>query len=84
MPYKNPEDKRRWEREHREIRNARRRQIRSKRQTNDFVQQTAPDPASQQNSTNGWKMLAALAVGVGIALVGAFAGVTLPSSSRDQ
>ena len=25
MPYKNPEDKRRWEREHREERNARRR-----------------------------------------------------------
>jgi len=80
MPYKNPEDKKRWEREHREIRNSRRRQSRLERQTNDFVQHTAPDPVSQQNSKNGWKMLEALAVGVGIALIGAFVGVKLPNS----
>jgi len=53
-------------------------------QTNDFVQQTAPDPFPQQNSKNGWKMLAALAVGVGIALVGAFVGVRLPNLSPGQ
>ena len=66
MPYKNPEDKKRWEREHREIRNARRRQSRLERQTSDFVQQTPPDPVLQQNPKNGWKILAALAVGVGL------------------
>ena len=82
MPYKNPEDKKRWERDHREIRNSRRRQSRFEIQTNAFVQQTPPDPVSQQNSKNGWKMLAALVVGVGIALLGAFAGVKLPNSDR--
>jgi len=84
MPYKDPERKRQWERERRQERNARRRQSRLERQTNDVVQQTAPDPVLQQNPKNGWKMLAAPAVGVGIALVGAFAGVKLPNSSRDQ
>jgi hypothetical protein len=84
MPYKNPEDKKQWEREHREIRNSRRRQSRLESRTNDFVRRAAPDPVSQQNSKNGSKMLAALAVGVRIALVGAFAGVKLPNSGRDQ
>lgn len=82
MPYKNPKDKKRWEREHREIRNSRRRQSRLESQTNDFVQPAVPDPISQQNSKNGWKMLAALAFGVGISLVGVFAGVKLPNSDR--
>jgi hypothetical protein len=82
MPYKNPEDKKQWEREHREIRNARRRQSRLERQTDDFVQQTTPDPISQQKSKNGWKMLVALAVAVGIALISAFVGVKLPNSGR--
>ena len=84
MPYKNPENKKRWERERREIRHARRRQNHLERQTDDFVCRTSPDPVSQQNSPNGWKMVAALAVEVGIALVSAFAGVKLPHSGREQ
>ena len=83
MPYKNPEDKKQWEHEHREIRNSRRRQSRLEGQTNSFVEQTVPDPVSQQESKDGWKMLAALAVGVGIALVGALAGMK-PNSGQGQ
>jgi hypothetical protein len=82
MPYNNPEDKKRWEREHREIRNSRRRQSRLESQSNDFVRRAAPDPVSQQNSNDGWEMLAVLAVGVGIALVGALARVKLPNSGQ--
>jgi hypothetical protein len=82
MPYKNPEDKKQWEREHREIRNARRRQSRVGRPTNHFVQQTAPDPVPRQDSQNGWKILVAIAVGVGFALISAFVGVKLPNSGR--
>jgi hypothetical protein len=84
MPYKNPEDKKRWEREHREIRNSRRRQSRFESQIKDAVQRAAPDTVSQQDSKNGWKMVVALAVGVGIVLMGAFASVKLPNSGQDQ
>jgi hypothetical protein len=84
MPYKNPEDKKRWEHEHREIRNARRRESRVERHAIAFVQQTTPDPVPQQNSENGWKMLVALAVGVGIALFGAIVNMKVTNSRQDQ
>jgi len=41
-------------------------------------------PVSQQNSKSGWRMLVALAVGVRIALVGAFAGVKGADPGRGQ
>ncbi len=74
MPYKDPERKRQWEREHREQRNARRR-ARLPNQTL-VTPKPAPDPLSNQ-PTSGWKALLGLAVGVGIALVAALAGAEL-------
>jgi hypothetical protein len=72
MPYKDPERKRQWVRQLREQRNARRRALRLAAETN-----TTPKPAPNTNAgqapTTGWKAFAGLAVGIGIALLGALA-----------
>lgn len=69
MPYKDPQRKRQWEREHREQRNARRRTIRLAART--VNPKAVPDPAPNQQPTGGWKVLVGLALGLGIALVAA-------------
>ena len=77
MPYKDPERKRQWEREHREQRNARRRALK-------LVVQPAVSPKAglgprpNDQPASGWKVLASLVVGVGIALVLALAGAGFP------
>ena len=85
MPYKDPEHKRHWERKHREQRNAARRiQSLAPGSRKYIVPKPASDTVSARSTRNGWKVLAALVVGVGIAFLGAFAGVELPDSSRGQ
>ena len=37
------------------------------------------DPVTAQNQPSGWKVLLGLAVGVGIILLGAMAGINLPT-----
>ena len=68
MPYKDPERKRQWEREHRDQRNARRRELRLTTQTV-VTPKPVPDPALTGETTSAWKIVAGLTVGVGIALV---------------
>jgi ferric-dicitrate binding protein FerR (iron transport regulator) len=79
MPYKDPERKRQWEREHREQRNAARRK---QRMTEGSGQRVIPrlmaDPDSSQQSGNGWKALASIAIGIGVVLLAAVAGVNPP------
>ena len=85
MPYKNPEHKRQWEREHRVQRNAaRKKPTLAAGSGKSMVPKPMSDPVSAANASSGWRALAALAVGVGIAVLGAFAGVKLPDSSRGQ
>jgi ferric-dicitrate binding protein FerR (iron transport regulator) len=84
MPYKNPEHKRQWEREHRQRRNMQRRQRQLETRSIPTILKKSPDPAPVKQPGSGWGALAAVAVGVGIALVGAFAGINLPNSERDQ
>ena len=79
MPYKDPERKQQWEREHREQRNARRKALRLTTQSV-VTQKPAPDPLPNQPPTSGWKMIAGLAVGFGIIVLGALAGVSLPGN----
>src|SRR5690349_6134126 len=79
MPYRDPERKRQWEREHREQRNARRRALRLTVQTV-VNPKTAPDPVPNQQHTNGWKMFAGLAIALCISLVAAIVGPNLPGS----
>jgi len=80
MPYKDQERKRQWEREHREQRNARRRELRLTTQPI-LTPKAAPDPLPNQPPTSGWKIFVGLAVGLGIALLAAFGGVGLPTST---
>jgi hypothetical protein len=64
MPYKNPEHKRQWEREHREERNARRR-TRSLPVVLDRPREAATsDLITEQKADTGANMIAALVVGM--------------------
>ena len=82
MPYKNPEDKRQWEREHREQRNAQRRRPRLGAQAQPIVPGSAPDPFSTQEPDGAWMVVAgmgafvlAVVLGVLVALGGASASL---------
>lgn len=75
MPYKDPERKRQWEREHREQRNAaRRNKPLPTASGQSAVPKPRPSPISTQQSDDGWKVLASIAVGIGVILLGLFAG----------
>jgi len=77
MPYKDPERKRQWERDHREQRNARRR-IQAARVGHPSLPKPVPDPVSAQKPTNAWKVLQTIggfALVVGIALLAAWDGI---------
>jgi hypothetical protein len=69
MPYKDAESKRRWEREHREERNARRRRyftpVREMRGIPAPVHDLLPDQHLQRN----WQMVVGFAVGIGVVLL---------------
>jgi len=73
MPYKNPETKQQWEREHRERRNAQRRQRRLEMRSELTILKRTPDPIADQQSTGGWELLLGFAIGLGIVLLAAFA-----------
>ena len=73
MPYKNPENKQQWEREHRDQRNARRRQRRLETRSEPVIPKRTPDPISYQQSTGGWELVLGLAIGLGIVLLAVFA-----------
>lgn len=84
MPYKDPERKRQRERDHRQERNARRRKGRL-----DFGSKqpemlgSAPDPISEQRASITLNVMAgivALALAVGIALLGAWSRESEPGS----
>ena len=79
MPYKNPEDKRLWEREHREQRNAQRRQ-RLGAPMKPILPKPAPDPISDQQAESTWKVMIGFALAIGITLLAAWGGVSLPNS----
>jgi len=72
--HKDPERKRQWEPEHREQRNARRRALRVSEQIA-TTPKAGPDPASTQQPTSGWKDILGLAVGIGVIILGALAGL---------
>ena len=80
MPYKNPEDKRRWEREHRQERNARR--IKQERQelatgAERIPRKPTPDPIATKKTKGGWKVLLGGAVALVVMFLG-LPGVGLP------
>lgn len=98
MPYKNPEHKRQWEQEHREERNAKRRVERlapgsghatRASSTNKIAaprtfRKPTSDPAPDQKTNSGWKEILGWAVGLGVVLLAAFAGLSSPDSSLPE
>ena len=77
MPYKDPERKRQWEREHRERRNSqRRKQHLAARAKRGFLN-PAPDPISIQQTKRGWNAIIGLAIGLGFILLAALTGMHL-------
>jgi hypothetical protein len=76
MPYKNPEHKRQWEREHRGQRNAQRRTRRLEEKNGLIARNPAPDPILAQQPKSGWKGVVGLGVALGLVLLGALSGVT--------
>jgi len=77
MPYKNPEDKRKWEQEHREQRNARRRMRRLP--MNGLTARTpAPDPVLQEQRKIGRKGVLAFGAAVADVAIAVLSGVSIP------
>ena len=93
MPYKNPERKCQWEREHRPQRNARRRMRRLPARSGQpsvskpapdpvtvivaRLKKRAPDPVSDQKPKSTWKTILGWAVGMGVVLLAAFAAANV-------
>jgi hypothetical protein len=75
MPYKDPERKRQWEREHREQRNERRR-IPSPAVSSEpsRIEMPMPDPISGQESEPGMNIVVFLVMGFTFLLLVLFAG----------
>jgi len=78
MPYKNPELKRQWEREHRDQRNARRRiQRLGARSGYAMAPKPAPHPVSGQKPGGTWKTILGWAIGIGVVLLATFGAVNV-------
>jgi len=72
MPYKNQEDKKRWEREHRAQRNAQRRRQRNTGINERIVEKEAPDPVKTGQTDSIWKTIVMCVVYIGLGLLTVF------------
>jgi len=81
MPYKDPERKRQWEREHREERNAMRRAQRIAAENRPPLPKPTPDPIAPQKPTSGWKALLGIACAVGLRIITIIAGTPIPPAT---
>ena len=81
MPYKDPERKRRWEREHRESRNARRRKQMATGLIMSSTHTRVPDPVSNPEMGNAWPVVTGIA---SILVTAAFAVLALKWPRSDS
>ncbi len=81
MPYKDPERKRQWEREHREERNAIRRTRRIVAENRQAIAKPVPDPVQPEKPTSGWKVLLGIACAVGLGILAIVSGLVIPPPS---
>jgi hypothetical protein len=82
VPYKDPERKRQWEREHRQERNGQRKKRRLDAQGRLSVLRQVPDPISVKETQSGWKLIVGLALAFGAMLLGAFMGTEIPARNQ--
>ncbi len=82
MPYKDPERKKQWEREHRAERTARRKRQRVSARMEFAAPKPAPDPASDQKPRSRWKAFLGLAIGLGFVLLATLAGIGMSRSGE--
>lgn len=80
MPYKDPERKQQWEREHREQRIARRRALRLLAQIDRSTHKAIPDPLPNLQHTSDWKVIAGLVVGFGVVILAGLTGASFPAN----
>lgn len=80
MPYKNPERKRQWEREHREKRDPMRRMQRlNARSGHPSIPKSVPDPVLGEKPQGTWKTFLRLVVEIGAVLLAAFGAANVGS-----
>jgi len=76
MPFKNPECKRKWEKEHRDHRNTNRRNQRSAKKVFQRPNTIRPNVVAAVEPTNYWKTVGGIALGVGLAALTVFLGLS--------
>jgi hypothetical protein len=76
MPYKNPECKRKWENEHRDRRNLNRRNQRLAKQLSEKPGTIPASLIAAKDPTNYWKTIGGIALGVGLAALTVFLGLS--------
>lgn len=81
MPYKNPERKRQWEREHREQRNARRRRS---EQLEPIALRSTPDPFPAKEPGSAWMVVAGMGALVFVVVLGVLVVLGRASASLDS
>jgi len=69
MPYKDAESKRRWEQDHREERNARRRRHLIPAHGMRSIPEATHDPVPDQHLQLNWQVVVGFAVGLGVVLL---------------
>ena len=75
MPYKNPERKRQWEREHRSRRNEQRRVRRLQTNEGSVARTPVPDPVSGERRKSGWTGIFAFGAAIALVVIVAFSGI---------
>ena len=80
MPYKNPERKRQWEREHREQRNEQRRLRRLEVKSSSVAPNAAPDPVSFDQAKSASKGIIAFGAAVAVVAIAVFSGINIPGT----
>ena len=78
MPYKNPEHKRQWEREHRKQRNEQRKMRRLQSKNGVITRNPAPDTVSCKQGKSGWTGIIAFGAAVAVVAIAMFSGVNIP------
>lgn len=82
MPYKSEEDKKRWEREHRAQRNARRRIQRVTEEKQQTIARRTPDQPQANETDSVWRLIVKCAVYLAFALLSVCVDAKIPAQTE--